>query len=44
MSKISWFDFLSLALFLFVMGGNIAVALISWLLFTLLLKPDDWSF
>lgn len=42
--KISWFDALSLGMFLFLMGGNIAVALISWLIFTLILKPDDWTF
>lgn len=35
---------LSLILFLVCMGGNVAVAIVSWLLFVCFIMPDDWKF
>lgn len=44
MQRFSWFDLISLLMFLLFMGGNFAAAFAAWLFFTLLLKPDSWHF
>lgn len=36
------FYILSLCIFLFCFGGNIPLALISWLFFIAFVKPGDW--
>lgn len=44
MTRFSLFDLISFLLFLFFLGGNFFAALAAWLFFTLLIKPDNWSF
>lgn len=44
MAQYGVFDVLSLLLFIVFFGGNMLVAIPSWLFFTLFMRPDHWGF